>query len=62
MTAPRQAELAQACETLAARDTALARAFADVGLPVWRTTTASYESLARIVVYQLISTKAADAI
>jgi DNA-3-methyladenine glycosylase II len=62
MTAPRQAELAQACETLAARDGALARAFADVGLPVWRKTTASYDSLARIVVYQLISTKAADAI
>ena len=62
MTAPTRTELAQACEALAARDEALARALSDVGLPVWRATAASYESLARIVVYQLISTKAADAI
>jgi len=62
MTVPMRAELTQACETLATRDSALARAFAEVGLPVWRTTTASYDALARIVVYQLISTKAADAI
>ena len=62
MTAPTQAELAQACEILALRDEVLACAIADVGLPVWRATAASYESLARIVVYQLISTKAAEAI
>jgi DNA-3-methyladenine glycosylase II len=51
-----------ACESLAARDPALARAYETVGLPTWRTTEASYQTLARIVVYQLISTKAADAI
>lgn len=62
MTAPTVETLTLACETLAGRDTVLARAFEHVGLPVWRATKPTYQSLARIVVYQLISTKAADAI
>lgn len=62
MTAPTVDLLAQACKTLAAQDTVLAKAHDEVGLPVWRATEATYQSLARIVVYQLISTKAADAI
>jgi len=62
MTAPSAAQLTDACETLAARDPVFARAYDRVGLPKWRTTEASYQTLARIVVYQLISTKAADAI
>ncbi len=59
---PVDRDLRRACEDLAQRDVALAKAHAEIGLPKWRTTTASYETLARIVVYQLISTKAADAI
>lgn len=62
MAAPSAHQLRTACEALAGSDPALARAYADVGLPTWRTTEASYQTLARIVVYQLISTKAADAI
>lgn len=62
MTAPDAPTLRSACETLAARDPALALAYETIDLPNWRTTEASYQTLARIVVYQLISTKAADAI
>lgn len=62
MTAPSPPVLRQACETLASRDAALAKAYEQVQLPNWRATEATYKSLARIVVYQLISTKAADAI
>jgi len=62
VSGPAEADLRRACEDLAQRDVALARAHAEIGLPNWRTTDASYETLARIVVYQLISTKAADAI
>lgn len=62
MTGPSAEELRQACGTLTARDPHLAMAYRAIGLPHWRGTKASYETLARIVVYQLISTKAADAI
>lgn len=62
MTGPADQDLRRACADLAQRDGALAKAHTEVGLPNWRATTASYETLARIVVYQLISTKAADAI
>lgn len=62
MTGPTEHDLRRACETLAQRDAALAKAHTDIDLPKWRSRTASYETLARIVVYQLISIKAADAI
>lgn len=62
MNGPSADELRRSCETLAALDSNLARAYREIGLPSWRGTAASYETLARIVVYQLISTKAADAI
>ncbi|MEO1553200.1 MAG: DNA-3-methyladenine glycosylase 2 family protein [Pseudomonadota bacterium] len=62
MNGPSERTLRQACEVLSDRDTQLARAYADVDLPNWRGTEASYRTLARIVVYQLISTQAADAI
>ena len=62
MTAPGPEVLSQACEVLSARDPVLAKAYAAIGLPTWRQTEASYQTLARIVVYQLISTRAADAI
>ncbi|MEM7327948.1 MAG: DNA-3-methyladenine glycosylase 2 family protein [Pseudomonadota bacterium] len=62
MTAPSKSVLRHACETLADTDPVLAKAYATIGLPHWRGTEPSYRTLARIVVYQLISTQAADAI
>ena len=62
MTAPNEDVLRAACEVLAASDEHLKAACDTVGLPNWRNRAASYQSLAMIVVYQLISTKAADAI
>ena len=62
MNAPSERELRQACQALAERDPILSKAYAETDLPNWRATEASYRTLARIVVYQLISTKAADAI
>lgn len=47
---------------LASRDPALAKAYVDVGLPSWRSAPLAYTSLARSVVYQQISTRAAGAI
>ena len=48
-----------ACEFLSQKDEALARAYAKIGVPDWRSVPLSYQSLARIIVYQQISTKAA---
>lgn len=62
MNAPSEPVLRQACAALAASDPVLAKAYSEVDLPNWRGTDAHYRTLARIVVYQLISTKAADAI
>lgn len=62
MNAPSVSILREACETLSARSRPLAKAYDAVGLPVWRTANPTYQTLARSVVYQLISTRAADAI
>lgn len=62
MTAPSEDVLRDACEALAVSDEHLKTAYDTVGLPNWRDRAATYQSLAMIVVYQLISTKAADAI
>lgn len=62
MTAPSAAVLREACEALAKTDRSLANAYRAVDLPNWRERPASFQSLAQIVVYQLISTRAADAI
>lgn len=62
MTTPSKAALTEACEALSKRDPALERAYSDVGLPNWRAAEPAYRSLARSVVYQQISTKAAGAI
>lgn len=62
MTAPSRKIIKAACEALSEIDPALAHAYEAVGVPVWRTHEASYELLARTVVYQLVSTRAADAI
>lgn len=51
-----------ACEDLAKRDTALARAYDHIGIPDWRTTEPCFESIARTVTYQLLSTRAAGTI
>lgn len=56
---PSAAKILAACETLAERDAELSRAFADVGAPEWRAAPAEYETLARAIAYQLISTQAA---
>lgn len=62
MTAPDRRTLETACDALARRDPVLAEAYDQVGCPVWRVAKPDYQTLARIVVYQLISTRAADAI
>lgn len=62
MSAPAQAVIKAACEHLSGLDVALARAFGAIGTPVWRTAPANFETLARTVTFQLISTRAAQAI
>ncbi|MEM9055591.1 MAG: DNA-3-methyladenine glycosylase 2 family protein [Pseudomonadota bacterium] len=62
MTTPDAQVLRTACESVAACDPILAKAYAEIDLPNWRTADATYQTLARVVVYQLISTKAAEAI
>lgn len=62
MNRPSKAEIRKACELLSGRDAALARAYEAIGLPAWRASEASYALLAKTVVYQLVSTRAAEAI
>lgn len=59
---PPVADIQAGCDYLRKRDTQLATAYNGIGIPVWRSVPANYASLARIVVYQLISTNAAEAI
>jgi len=62
MTAPSAATLTKACKALSEADPALARAYKEVGAPTWRKSDPCYETLARAIAYQQISTKAADTI
>ncbi len=62
MQTPSQAFLQTACDELARRDTALSAAYRDTGLPDWRRAPACYETLARLIVSQQISTHAAASI
>ena len=62
MTAPSQARLKAACETLARVDPALAIAYDVTGLPVWRAGAPTYAMLARMITHQQISLGAAAAI
>lgn len=62
MAHPTRTDLKTACETLADRDLVLARIYATLGVPDWRAAPASFETLARSVIYQLLSTKAAATI
>ena len=50
------------CETLARKEPALAAAYSAIGVPDWRLIDADFNSLARIVTFQLLSTRAAAAI
>ena len=62
MTAPPEATIRRACEILSGLDPALARAYEAIGVPEWRANEATYALLAKTVVYQLVSTRAADVI
>jgi len=62
VTAPSQARLKAACETLARADPALDRAYELTGLPVWRAGEPTYAMLARMITHQQISLGAAAAI
>lgn len=62
MTAPAPEKIESAVAHLCARDPVLKRAFSDTGLPEWRAEPNAYVTLARIIAFQQISTKAAAAI
>ncbi len=58
MTPAFQAALEEACTGLAARDKALSRAHDEIGTPEWRQAEFSYATLARMIAFQQISTRA----
>lgn len=62
MASPSPDRLKAGCDALSQADQALARAYEEHGLPVWRDSPAVYETIARTIAYQQISTKAAEAI
>ncbi len=62
MTAPSRRKLKAACETLAAADPALGRAYDELGVPHWRVGDPCYAALCRLIAYQQLSTKAAGTI
>lgn len=62
MASPSPERLRAGCEALSQADVAIARAYEEHGLPVWRDAPAVYETIARTIAYQQISTKAAAAI
>ena len=62
MSAPSQADLVEACTWLSERDTALARAHTELGVPTWRYQTPDYAVIARMIAFQQITTKAAASI
>lgn len=62
MPRPNDKDLRQACEHLAVRDPALARAYADYGVPAWRHAEPDYAVIARMIAFQQITTRAARTI
>ena len=62
MTTPDDATLRQACDELMARDPAFQAAFAVIGLPDWRYSPPLYRTIARMIAFQQITTKAAASI
>jgi len=62
LTAPSVQDVQAGCEVLAERDTALARAYRERGVPEWRTSPCEFATLARMIAFQQVSTKAGAAI
>ena len=62
MSPPEPYAIKTACEVLAARDRALARAYQDCGVPEWRARPLDFSLLASLVTHQLISLQAAASI
>lgn len=62
MSHPSKTDLQTACEHLSGRDAALARAYSDYGVPDWRTAAPEYSTIARMIAFQQITTKAARTI
>lgn len=62
MSAPDAAVIEGACLALTRKDPVLARAHAETGTPAWRAADPIYETLARLVCFQQISTTAGAAI
>ena len=62
MSKPSQETLQQACDELMACDPAFAAAFAVTGLPDWRYSPPGYHTIARMIAFQQITTKAARTI
>jgi len=62
VSAPARDAIQAGCEWLAERDDALARAYLERGVPAWRAAPCGFETLARMIAYQQISTKAGAAI
>ena len=59
---PSPEDIEHACLKLAEQNACFQRAFDRVGVPDWRATEPTYQSLASLVAYQLLSTKAAATI
>ncbi|MEM9739421.1 MAG: DNA-3-methyladenine glycosylase 2 family protein [Pseudomonadota bacterium] len=62
MTAPSRDAIKQGCERLARKDAALAKAYEEQGVPEWRSSPCSFATLARMIAFQQVSTKAGAAI
>lgn len=62
MSGPAFGDLQTGCDVLASRDPALRRAYEARGVPAWRVAPATYATLARLIVFQQISTIAGAAI
>lgn len=62
MAAPARKAIKAACEALSEIDPALARAYGEVGVPVWRDRPAAYATIATTIAHQQISVKAAASI
>ena len=62
MTAPSRRKLKTACEFLSRQDTALDRAYQEIGLPTWRKGDPCYAALGRMIAHQQLSTTAAATI
>lgn len=62
MSAPSHSDIRAGCEALAEADPALARAYGERGVPAWRGAPCAFQTLARMIAYQQVSTHAGAAI